>query len=402
MTTTSFLLDQIEEGHLQGLLDNRVPEGRDLEFKRDPVGRDDAAKKEFLKDVSALANTAGGDLIIGVGEDDGVAASLHGITLAPADDEIRRLEAILQDGIEPRLIGTRMRAVQLAGGGYLLVIRVLASWNSPHRVVYQRTNRFFARNTGAAYELGVEQLRAAFLGSAETERRLNDFRFERLARLKGGVGTSLIGVGKMVLHIAPLQPPRAPLDVRTISNDQSGFRPLGRLGTTGTPNFDGFLLMGGEPHAKEPWTSSTQIFRNGRLEAGLGGILYQSQPDGPHIFSHSDDLPQLIQAIPRYCESLFRLGVAPPFVAMISLLGVGGSVMNDPTRLRSGAGPLDRDDLLFEHLLIEDAAFPHGWQTLLRPMLDALWNAYGRQRCFPLFNEEGVWTGYPQGWPPIT
>jgi predicted HTH transcriptional regulator len=169
-------LEQITEQHLNTLIENRVPESRDLEFKRDQIGRDDAAKKEFLKDVSALANTAGGDLIIGMGEVDGVAASLHGIMAVPADDEMRRLEAILQDGLEPRLIGTRIQAVLLTGGGYVLVIRIQASWNAPHRVIYQRSNRFYGRNAAGTYEFGVEQLRAAFLVAPETERRLTDFR----------------------------------------------------------------------------------------------------------------------------------------------------------------------------------------------------------------------------------
>lgn len=100
LTLKHLSLDDLAEVHLQGLVDNRVPETRDLEFKRDAIGRDDAAKREFLKDVSALANTSGGDLIIGVGEDDGIATALHGITVAPADEEVRRLESILQDGLD--------------------------------------------------------------------------------------------------------------------------------------------------------------------------------------------------------------------------------------------------------------------------------------------------------------
>jgi predicted HTH transcriptional regulator len=107
---------QITEEHLQSLIENQVPEGRDLEVQARTVGRDDASQKEFLKDMSALANAAGGDLVIGMAEADDVAASLHGNTASPADDGVRMVEAILQDGLEPRLIGARLHAVQLSAG----------------------------------------------------------------------------------------------------------------------------------------------------------------------------------------------------------------------------------------------------------------------------------------------
>jgi len=67
--------------------------------------------------VTAFANTAGGHLVIGIEEADGVAAALRGITSSPADDEIRRLESILENGVEPRLVGVRIRPVPLSAGG---------------------------------------------------------------------------------------------------------------------------------------------------------------------------------------------------------------------------------------------------------------------------------------------
>jgi predicted HTH transcriptional regulator len=92
---TATRMEEIEERHLLVLIENKVPESRDLEYKRDPIGRDDRAKKEFLKDVTAFANTAGGHIVIGMAEADGVAAALPGTDDRPADEEIRRLESIL-------------------------------------------------------------------------------------------------------------------------------------------------------------------------------------------------------------------------------------------------------------------------------------------------------------------
>src|SRR5579871_423599 len=145
LTTTP--LDQIEERHLSALIDDKLQESQDLEFKRDIIGKDDRAKREFLKDVSGFANTAGGHLVIGLAEFEGVAATLHGITGTSADDEIRRLNSIIESGIEPRLVGLNIRPVPLSAGGYALVIRIPASWNPPHRVTFGGWNKYFARNS---------------------------------------------------------------------------------------------------------------------------------------------------------------------------------------------------------------------------------------------------------------
>ena len=50
----------------EALVANAVAESATLEFKRSLFGNNDADKREFLADVSALANSAGGDLIFGI------------------------------------------------------------------------------------------------------------------------------------------------------------------------------------------------------------------------------------------------------------------------------------------------------------------------------------------------
>lgn len=398
MTLQHIPLDELTEDHLKGLIDNGVPEARDLEYKRDTYGGNDEAKREFLKDVSALANTAGGDLIVGIAEVDGVADSLIGITIAPADEEIRRLEAILQDGLEPRLIGTRMRSVSLADGRYALVIRVHASWNAPHRVVFKRTSRFYARNSAGAYELGVEQLRAAFLGSSEVERHLTDFRLERLARLKGGMGPKLVTPGQMIVHVVPLQTPAGGIDLSAVYDAQCGVRPMIGSGWTPVPNFDGVLMQAGSPDKAGRYSALVQVFRNGRLESSCGEAIYDPGPSKLPQLRYGLLVTALLSSVPDYCKFLVRAGASPPFLIMVSLLDVGRSIMSDQQRMRFSYQPLDRDDLLFDPVLIEDVGFGSGWQIAFRPLLDVWWNAYGWPRCFHLFDDAGNWNGAPVHW----
>jgi predicted HTH transcriptional regulator len=146
-------LEQVDERHLQSLIDNAVREGRDLEYKREIISGNDESRRELLKGVVALANAAGGDLIFGMAEQQGEAASLHGIITTPGDNEIRRLSEIIQSSVEPRLIGVRMHPVNLSGGGYALVVRVPQSWQPPHRTNFKCWTKYFARNSAGAYEL---------------------------------------------------------------------------------------------------------------------------------------------------------------------------------------------------------------------------------------------------------
>ena len=65
-------LEAITIEDIKGLIDSKILEGRQIEYKVSlPDGSIDS-KKEFLADVSSFANCEGGDLILGVGETDGL------------------------------------------------------------------------------------------------------------------------------------------------------------------------------------------------------------------------------------------------------------------------------------------------------------------------------------------
>ena len=66
MISKSF--SEIEAADITYLVHEAVPEGRTLEYKETLPSNSDNDKKEFLADVSAFANAAGGDLIYGISE----------------------------------------------------------------------------------------------------------------------------------------------------------------------------------------------------------------------------------------------------------------------------------------------------------------------------------------------
>ena len=90
-------LDQLTEQNVLDLIEAKAAETHVIEYKRDTYRNAHNNYSEFLADVSSLANTSGGDLIIGID-------AANGIPDKPTpfsnnfDDEILRLENIARGG----------------------------------------------------------------------------------------------------------------------------------------------------------------------------------------------------------------------------------------------------------------------------------------------------------------
>ena len=122
-------LEEVTEADLRSLVENRVRESLYVEYKREMHRSSDEQKREFLKDVSALANAQGGHLIIGVAEADGYPTEILGI-----DEAERGSQAAIQlcnTCIQERLQGLKVVPVELSNGKSVLVIEVPPSIRKP-------------------------------------------------------------------------------------------------------------------------------------------------------------------------------------------------------------------------------------------------------------------------------
>lgn len=96
-------IDQITAATIRRLVDNRVPEGRTLEYKSLLPGGTDENRREFLYDASSFANANGGDIVFGIsderkeGKSTGVPEAIAGINATVVSAEIPRLESLLRD-----------------------------------------------------------------------------------------------------------------------------------------------------------------------------------------------------------------------------------------------------------------------------------------------------------------
>jgi predicted HTH transcriptional regulator len=83
-------LNQIDEKHIRALITAGAAESRSIEYKRTIYGNVHADYSEFLADASSFANTAGGDLVLGMDAQNGIPTAITPLIM-PMDPEILRL-----------------------------------------------------------------------------------------------------------------------------------------------------------------------------------------------------------------------------------------------------------------------------------------------------------------------
>lgn len=210
--TYGLTLDQIGASRLAALETDCVRESRQLEYKEALPGISDEDKREFLADVSSFANAAGGDLIFGIrerraqdGRPTGEPDAIVGLAGLNVDAERLRLDAIIREGIAPRMPPIAFHEVRRDPAPPCLVLRIPRSWAGLHMVTYKNLSRFYSRTSSGKYQLDVHEIRAGFGATETAYERLRQFRTERVTRALALETPAPVGDGpKLILHGVPL------------------------------------------------------------------------------------------------------------------------------------------------------------------------------------------------------
>jgi Putative DNA-binding domain len=388
---------QIDEAQLQRLIDGRASETRDIEYKRDTYGNADKDHAEYLADVSSFANTAGGDLVIGMTASNGVPTGFAPLTV-DVDAEILRLENIARSGLQPRILNLAMRAVPVPGG-HVLVIRVPRSYNPPHRVIRQGTgqNRFHARSSAGKYEPNVDELRLLFLSAPRLADRIRDFRVERVARIAANdAPVPLLDLHALILHIIPFSAfdARIPLPLGRHIEWYNTFPPL--LSTHPQYfriNVDGLLTLSNAEANAKAQRAYVQLYHTGIVEAVASSFLMgEGSRESPSRLTALRTEACIVRYSHAYLQAVLALGCPPPFALLVSLIGVRGieySFAMGNMFFEDASSVFDRDQFHFSEVIIEDVPVnPYEYAKLVRPLLNELANAAGRATT-PSFDGTG-------------
>jgi uncharacterized protein YwbE len=164
-----------------------VTEAFDLDYKRTTYGSSDGDKRALRVDVAALANTAGGVIVIGVAEDTQArAAAAPGVLLS--DGEIGRMRQIVAPGVSPMPVFDILSIpdeTDPALGFY--VIAVPRSPSAPHAVLVGDSLRYPKRNGATTRYPSEPELATAYrdrtAGGARQKSRIAEIETEAIDRL---------------------------------------------------------------------------------------------------------------------------------------------------------------------------------------------------------------------------
>ena len=169
-------LSEVTAAHVLGLVANAVQEDFDLDFKAQMYGNSDAEKRDLAADVAAMANSAGGVMVLGVEENQHAQASAApGIAIS---DEVERRILQVTAGISPAppvAVRRIPRDDATPGHGFVLII-VPRSLAAPHAVSVNATSlRYPVRHGTTTRYLTAPEVAAAYrqrlLSAAEQPRR---------------------------------------------------------------------------------------------------------------------------------------------------------------------------------------------------------------------------------------
>jgi len=387
-------LEAITEADFQGLIENQVRESQTLEYKRDPYGRGDEQVREMLRDISSLANAFGGDLLIGIGEnEEGVAVDILGIE--NAEQEATRIISSSVSNLQERILGLRAWPAPIEGGRHVIVVRIPRSLRAPHMVTFKGLNQSWIRHDRQKSPMSIQEIREARLRVEGLMPQVDRFRKERKIEILPQTGSSpcyivsatpifvnteVLDVGDRKLRHLLEHPP----DQR-----QGGFV-VGFDRATSQPTLHGLTI------GYEGW-KHVELFRNGHLELWVEGdsLLDRSVKIGDREFSLLRAL-----ALCEYPVSLFRLGKA-----IYSYLGLNDPVVISVSmyNIQGLALAKDAGDGIYLELpgyvtpcREKYLEIPPGQVTSLdepdkvaKRFVDRIWQAFGYERA-PFFDDEGT------------
>jgi hypothetical protein len=180
-------LDALGYQHLEGLVTEQVSEAFDLDFKKELYGNGEKGRHDLATDVAALANTAGGLVVLGIEEDEQArAVAAPGVTVS--DAELRRILSVVGSRVVPLPVFEPLpvRKPGEDGRGFI-VVAVARSPLAPHAVIVNEGLRYPRRNGTTTRYLSEPEVASAYRERlASTQRqaeRIQEVEGEALQRL---------------------------------------------------------------------------------------------------------------------------------------------------------------------------------------------------------------------------
>lgn len=391
-------IKNITKEDLENLVRNHKQEDSFLDFKRDLYGKTDTDKKELLKDVSAFANGSGGEIIIGIEEDNySQAKTLCGFTTTNISVEKNRIEQIIMNGLEPKLDTFKVRYIHIGNHRFVMIIRIEHSPLFPHMVSFQRFNKFYIRKSDKNLLLDVYELRNLFLKSENFMQEIRKYNQDKINNiLEKNAILPTIDAPKILINFIPFDAftRQTYLDLAK-SNLKINF-PEQRI------NFDGLLAY---QMNDKGINSYAQIHRNGIIEFLSSSNKVFDIINNPFVIANNLATEKLkiiygekngfeyylIRKSYEFINILKKLKVQTPIYIFISIIDAKGyRILYKNNNEEKITNAIDRNILSIPELELK--RYDNDLKSIIRMAFNMIWNACGEKESIN-FDNQGNWLG---------
>lgn len=376
LTTQKFL--ELTEVSLRDFLSLKIPEGIYLDYKEALTSSSDKdAKREFLKDITAMANAAGGHLFIGVKEPrDDLAIDDQLVGLANGDALAQNLERLASSSVEPRIPGLRIVSIPLINGKFCIAIHIPPSLSRPHMVNHAGHRSFYARHSESSFPMTTHEVREAVLTSASAESRARQQINKRLEERRRA---RFYAQPAFYIQAMPLIAPDTAWSILDnadyenvlrggIQRDQYADCCNIKSTLAPRPTIDGLI-------EKDQWENpnwETEVHRTGYVSLFYTGIHSETNGGVTRYVLHSHYC-DLFRAFCNLLKELLDVsGTDVPYLVSCAYLGAKGTcITTSPTRY---SDPYEKEEILWPEHVRETGTDP---MIIAEELSRELFNAFG-------------------------
>lgn len=372
--------EKYRKKQLQNLIENRVFENKELEYKDYSFinGKiPDKQKDKFIKEVVAFANTNGGIIIIGMQEDENrlpVKLKGAGLSIGEFDNWLSSFRQLVLSRIRPHLHGIECIPIELNESNIAIVVSVPKSYVRPHSFWDGNKDEFFMRYSNGITYMDIDDLRKEFLYTNGIQDKIRQFRRERISLIAANECIGDLGnKAKIVFHIIPEWSFELgnQIDLSKLNNN-TRFRPISASGWDYRYNADGYCIFSYE-RKTNLIKDYTQVFHNGIIEAVE--IRLMSENGEKRVYEWSQVQLACIGSLVEYGNIMERLHIPKPWHILATILNAKDYVANFGWEGLSL--PIERN-LIFslDGVCTEDIQM----KVALKPVFDSLSNAFGFEK----------------------
>lgn len=373
--------ESITEADLLQLIENKVPEGQRIEYKSNRLKPD-----QYSEQISSFANSSGGDLFIGITENNGFPIEINGVPLDNPDQEILNITTLMSDALDPSFKQGLVRCIPISDDRYVIAIRIPKSWDGPYRI--KQTRKFMMRTNANKIELNTAEIKKLILRNNKNDITddYDKFREERIHISKNTYG---IDPPFVMIHYVPLSAFSSedpfPVVAKMLKLDHSI---LGSTTAIPYPNAEGTIARDLKAHNRYREHGHTQFFKNGIIEQvssyqfrynEILPIVKDELIKNEFIIFHTIAFEERLKiAIERQWENYKELHMKEPFYIFFQLVEAQGVIgyPTGPALVTNGPTEIDTPLLKVPKLLIDECTEANKIEVVDK-IMNFLWNTFG-------------------------